>query len=67
VRCDYCCRDDHSLGECPHMAAHLLDPNPKFNGLRGFARVIDGAFERVGAPSLSAQVLANAQTVTGDA
>lgn len=41
-RCDYCCNYGHDAGVCPHMARHLVHPSPKHNGLRAFAKLIDG-------------------------
>lgn len=39
MRCDYC-REAHSIRDCPHLAAHLIDPNPRWNSLRSFIRVM---------------------------
>lgn len=48
MRCDYCCNYGHDAGNCPHMGRHLLDPDPKFNGLRNFVGLIDGKLDSIG-------------------
>jgi hypothetical protein len=40
MKCDYCCNHGHDVHECPHLAAHLLDPRPRFNSLRSFIQVM---------------------------
>jgi len=40
MRCDYCRNEGHGVRDCPHLAAHLIDPNPHWNALRGFIRVM---------------------------
>lgn len=45
------------MGSCPILGQHLLDPSPKFDGLRGFAMVIDSALERVDRAPLSEQAI----------
>ncbi len=41
LRCDYCCRLDHHIENCPHLKKDLLDPNPRFNGLRGMIKEME--------------------------
>lgn len=40
MRCDYCRNHGHGVRDCPHLAEHLISPDPKFNSLRGFIRVM---------------------------
>jgi hypothetical protein len=40
MRCEYCRNEGHGVRNCPHLASHLIDPNPKFNSLRSFIRMM---------------------------
>lgn len=53
LKCDYCCNYGHRVADCPHMGQHLLDPSPRFNGLRGFVGLIDGKLVPLARASVS--------------
>ncbi len=46
LRCDYCLAIDHSVGACPYLKQHLLDPNPRFNGLRGMIKELEEIMDK---------------------
>lgn len=58
-RCDWCDNVGHFVDQCPHLAAQLLSPDPKANGVRAFFKVIDDALAQAGQDGIGAAAIIN--------
>ncbi len=48
MKCPYCAKPGHELAGCPQLREQVLNPDPKFNGLRSLVGLLqEHGFEGV--------------------